>query len=173
MRLQEYGGIPDWQCESLARDMLTRYFNARDQEDLQTRNFSQTSWRIANLQVGESAVFISSSLQLLRQRFPSARKIAGNSSMVFRCETLSRGIKVVRLPDGSPLKRDPLANPKVRELVSLEVGQKLESKAITSTRGAGYLGSNSKVMARRYLKSPEAQWTVYREGDKIIVERTK
>lgn len=167
--------LPAHWADDLARKLIQAYMHAKDEEDvLQTRNFSQTSWLLADMLVGQGRFFYGSSLQLLRQRFPSARKIAKNPQMVWRCESTPSGeILVTRMQDGAPLKRDPLANPKVAELVSIPVGEKVVSKTLTATRGAGSLGSNSKVMARRHLGQPDAQWEVSRTSKRIYITRVK
>lgn len=166
--------LPEWHAASLSRDVLVAYFAARHSDEVQGRNWSQTTWQLANMLVGEHFHFTDSSLQLLRQRFPSARNLAGNQTMVWRCKSLESGeILVIRLSDGAPLKRDPLENPKVRELVNIQVNETIVSNTIKSTRGAGTLGSNCKMMARRWLKQQDAQWIVFKEDHLIFVRRTK
>lgn len=164
----------EWHATQLARDVLVKYFEARHADEVKGRNWSQTTWLLANMVVGQQQHFAGSSLQLIRQRFPFARNLAGDQRMVWRCRSLDSGeIQVTRLPDGTSLKRDPLNNPKVAELVQMQVGELIISSTIKSTRGAGALGSNCKVMARRYLNQLDAQWIVFREHGMIHVRRTK
>lgn len=166
-------GLRVQRVEHLTRGMLRAYMEARHEDEVMQRPWSQTSWEIAALEVGQHKDFYGRSLQLLRQRFPSARKLMQNPDANFRCKSISMGgVRVFRMPDGIVNWRDPLENPKVLELVSMEVGEVKQAATIKSTRGAGALGSNSKVMARRHLNNHRAQWAVFRSGTHIMLKRT-
>ena len=128
--------------------------------------------RLAGLAVGASFEFTGQSLNVIRQRFDMARELMGNPDAKWRCETLpDKTVRIERLADGSRYYRDPLKNPKVRELISLKVGETVVSKTLTTVRGKGQMGGNTKVQARKALNSPKADWTVKQHGDRVRLTR--
>lgn len=148
---------------------------ARDLERKRTDGrISPFARKLAAMAVGARIEHAGQSLQVVRQRFKTARALMDNPAAKWRCETRPGNVVVVeRMPDGSAYYRAPLANPKVREIASMKPGETIVSKVLTATRGAGSLGSNCKVQARKALNAPKADWTVKAHGGKVRVTRLR
>lgn len=162
--------------EAVVRAVVRTYKAVAD--ELETKRtdgrISPLSRRIAALAIGQGFEFEGQSLAVIRQRFPTARQLMDppNASARWRCESRPNGsVWIERLRDGSSYYRNPARNPKVRELASLRVGETIVSKTLLTTRGAGQMGSNTKVQARKLLNEPKADWTVKSFNGKVRLTR--
>lgn len=146
---------------------------ARDLEAQRTDGrISPVSRALAAMAVGASREFPDAAVHDLRQRMKTARDLMDNPDAKWSCETRGTVVVVRRLVDGARYWRNPLANPKVRELAAMRVGETITPKTITAARGAGSMGSNVKVAARKAVGSPSADWTVKSHRGKVRVTRT-
>lgn len=148
---------------------------AQDLENARTDGrISPLSRRIAALAPGAGFEFSGQSLPVIRQRFKTARDLMGNPDARWRCESRPNGVVFIeRLPDGSRYHREPTRNPKVRELISLKPGETVLSKTLKSVRGAGQMGGNTKVQARKALGDPNADWSVKQHGSGVRLTRIR
>lgn len=129
---------------------------------------------LAGLAVGSSLTVKGQSINVIRQRFPKARDLMDNDEARWQCKTEADGsVTVTRLADGARYFRDPRANPKARELASIQIGETIVSKLCKSTRGANSIDTNARQQARKILNAPSAQWAVKMHGDKVRITRTK
>jgi hypothetical protein len=135
---------------------------------------SPISRALAAMVVGTSREFRGAAVHDLRQRMKTARDLLGEPDAKWSCQTQGDCVLVRRLPNGARYFRNPLANPKVRELVAMKVGETIAPKTITAARGRGSMGSNVKIAARKYLNDPAADWKVRTiAGGKVRVTRVK
>lgn len=136
---------------------------------------SQKSRDLAAMAVGDKILVRGHSATVVRHRFGTARAILGNPDAAWRTLTLPCGaVEVLRLPDGSPVERDPTLNPKAVEMASLAVGQSVLSKTITAVRGGnggGAMNTTTKSTARKILGNPAADWSVTQRSNGVRLAR--
>lgn len=134
---------------------------------------SPVSRALAAMPVGGTREFTGEAIHDLRQRMRTARDLMGNPDAKWACETRGPVVFVRRLVDGSRTWRDPTKNPKARELAAMRPGETITPKTITAARGAGSMGTNSKIAARKILGDPAADWTVKSHKGKPRITRTR
>lgn len=134
---------------------------------------SPVSRALAAMAVGATREFRGEAVHDLRQRMKTARDLLGEPDAKWSCQSRGDAVLVRRLPNGARYFRNPLANPKVRELVAMKPGEVIVPKTITAARGRGSMGSNVKIAARKYLGDPAADWTVKTHGDKVRITRVR
>ncbi len=127
--------------------------------DASDRRISPTTQRMMDLEIGEAMIVERLAPQDVRRRMKTARKLTNDDTRRFISSVLPDGkLRVTRVePDYKPVRP---VNPKSREMASLLPGQEIVSTAITSTRGKGQIGTNTKVAARKLMGLPHADWTV-------------
>jgi hypothetical protein len=98
----------------------------------------------------------------------TARRHMGNVDAVWHSKTLKSGKRwIERVPDGSPIHAD-WANPAVRQLADLEVGEKAILRSLK-----GKMHNGIKVQARLLMGKPDANWWCENLADGSVRVRRK
>lgn len=166
--------LGDKLLDILIRKTIVEYLDQSKDAKLYKRNYAKATHQLAEMKIGEVIEVDAQPLQSIRQRMVSARQIMNNPDAIWNTERNGLKVTIVRNEDNAQVRYfDPGKNPKVAEMVRMKPGDSIISAAQTSTRGAGQMGSNSKIMARRYLHDPEADWTVRMTTKGIRLTRIK
>ena len=161
--------------EHVAREALRSYFELLEHEAItRPQRWSVTTRALAAMRVGEIRHFQGKGTHVLRQRCAYARRLMENPRARWSMESIADNeVRVTRRPDGDTRERDETKNPVVCELLTLAPGESLLSAWVTSGRGAGALTTYHKVMARRRLGEPNAQWAARVTSKGVRITRTR
>jgi hypothetical protein len=163
--------------EAIARDVIRTYL-LTEQAELSRRHdgrMSDITKKLTAMEVGDRVLIESTPPQAVRARMKTARRAMDNAQAVFVCDTMADGrIRITRLEDGASAKvKRVVENPKARELASLQINQEIISTTLTSLRGAGQMGPNTKIAARKLIGAPGADWTVRQTEKGVLLKRTR
>lgn len=161
--------------EHAAREAIRSYLELVEHTALVSPGrWGKVTRALAAMRVGEVRHFQGKGTHVLRQRLASARRLMENPRARWSMESLADNeVRVTRRPDGDTLERDETRNPVVCELLALAPGENLLSAHVTAGRGAGSLTTFHRVMARRRLGEPNAQWAARATSRGVRITRTR
>jgi hypothetical protein len=158
--------------DAVARSIVRAYIKADRAQPRNPDRVAPITKAIAALEPGQVQDFPEAAPQLFRNYMETARKLIGDPDArwhVFKVKGTDR-MRVRRLPEGERPKRSPLDSPAAVFLASVPIGQEVTTNIFRTRQ---HLGANHKVMARRLLNCPTAEWTARTTTKGIRVKRTR